>query len=341
MVDPSTLVAQIHALLDSRAADDSFSGAVLVARDDQLLLKTARGFAIHPNIQPNQPDTKFNLASVTKMLTAIAVMQLVAGGVLDLHTPIAAYDRDLPHAGMVTIHQLLTHTAGFGRYWNDAYRAARSDLRTVSDYLKLFADTPLEFPPGTRHLYGNTGYVVLGALIEAVTGETYFDYMHRSIYQPAGMQNTGHYELDLPVANRAVGYTRQQWFGPEDGQRRSNHFIYAVKGSPSEHCFSTVHDLFYFFQALQTQRLLDADHTSLSMTPHTAAEQPGVSYGYGFHIIDDGKHGRVIGHGGRAMGGDAFALQYRDLGYTVIVLSNYDRPAARAMIDRIADLLIT
>ena len=75
-------------------------------------------------------------------------------------------------------------------------------------------------------------------------------------------------------------------------------------------------------------------------TPHAVGEQPGVSYGYGFHIIDDGKHGRVIGHGGRAMGGDAFALMYRDLGYTVIALSNYDRPAARNVINSIADMLI-
>jgi CubicO group peptidase (beta-lactamase class C family) len=267
-------------------------------------------------------------------------MQLVAGGKLDLHTPVAAYNPDLPHAGEVTVHQLLTHTAGFDRYWNDAYRARRSDLRTVADYLKVFADTPLLFPPATRHHYGNTGYVVLGALIEQVTGVAYYDYMRQAIYGPLGMQDTGHYEMDLPIANLATGYTRDRWFGPEDGQRRANTFIYAVKGSPAEHCFSTVQDLFLFLQALQGQRLLDAYHTDLCLTPHATGEQPGVRYGYGFHLIDDGKHGRVIGHGGRALGGDAFALVYRDLGYTVIVLSNYDRPAARRIVDAVADLLI-
>ena len=339
-MNDATLIAHIHALLDAEAAVDRFSGAVLVAQGDQPLLATARGYAIHPNVLANQPDTKFNLASITKMLTAVAVMQLVASGKLDLHTPIAAYNRDLPYADQITIHQLLTHTASFGRYWNDAYRAARSDLRTVSDYLELFATTPLEFPPGTRYSYGNCGYVVLGALIEHVTREAYYDYMRQAIYQPAAMQDTDHYELDLPIANLAVGYTNDNWFGPTDGQRRANHFIYAVKGSPAEHCYSTVYDLFHFFQALQTQRLLDGYYTELCFTPHCAAEQPGVSYGYGFHIIDAGKHGRVIGHGGRALGGDTFALMYRDLGYTVIVLSNYDRPAARRVVDQIADLLI-
>jgi len=183
--------------------------------------------------------------------------------------------------------------------------------------------------------------VVLGALIEQVTGESYYDHMRRTIYQPLGMNNTDHYEMDIPIPNCAVGYTNEAWFGPEDGQRRANTFIYAVKGSPSEHCFSTVHDLFLFCEALQNGRLLDDYHRELCFTPHATAEQPGISYGYGFHIIDDGKHGRMIGHGGRAMGGDAFALMYRDLGYTVIALSNYDRPAPRNVINKIADMLIT
>jgi D-alanyl-D-alanine carboxypeptidase len=335
------LIENVHALLDSHTAADRFSGAVLVAHDDHLVITAACGYAIHPNVLPNQPDTRFDIASVNKMFTAVAVMQLVANGQLDLHTPISAYKLDLPNTDSITIHQLLTHTAGFGDYWNDAYRAARSDLRTVTDYLKLFATTPREFPPGTRHRYSNAGYVVLGAIIEQVTGQSYYDHVRQSIYQPVAMHDTEHYELDLPIANRAVGYTHDTRFGPTDRLRRANHFIYAVKGSPAGNGFSTVHDLFRFFQALQSQRLLDASYTDLCLTAHTAGEQPGVSYGYGFHIIDDGERGRVIGHGGRAFGGDAFALMYRDLGYTVIVLSNYDRPAARHIINGIADMLIT
>ena len=331
---------KVHILLDEQEAADKFSGSVLVARGDQLILTAARGYAIHPNVLRNQPDTKFNIASVTKMFTAIAVMQLVAQGKLDLHVPVATYNPNLPHASEITIHQLLTHTAGFDRYWNDAYRAARSDLRTIADYLKLFADTPLEFPPGTRHHYGNSGYVILGALIEQVTGMSYYEYMRQEFFLPIGMKDTDFYEMDLPIANCTVGYTHENWFGPEDGKLRSNQFIYGVKGSPSEHCFSTVQDLFLFFQALQSQRLLDGHYTELCMTPHASDEKPGAHYGYGFHIIDDGRHGRLIGHGGRAMGGDTFAVTYRELGHTVIVLSNYDRPAARKILNGIADLLI-
>jgi D-alanyl-D-alanine carboxypeptidase len=262
------LVEKVQILLDEQESSDRFSGAILIAHDNQPILATARGYAIHPEVLRNQPDTKFNIASVTKMLTAIAVMQLVASGKLELHLPIEIYDSNLPYADQITIHQLLTHTAGFDMYWNDAYRATRSDLRTIDGYLKLFADTPLEFPPGTRHHYGNAGYVVLGALIEQVTGISYYEHMRREIFERVGMKDTDFYEMDIPITNCAVGYTRKNWFGPTDGQLRNNHFIYAIKGSPSEHCFSTVQDLFLFFQALQTYRLLDAYHTELCFTPH-------------------------------------------------------------------------
>jgi D-alanyl-D-alanine carboxypeptidase len=340
-LNAALLTEQVQNLLKELESGDQFSGAVLIAHDNQPILTMACGFAVQPKILRNQPDTKFNIASVTKMFTAIAVIQLVANGKLGLHVPVATYNPSLPYADKITVHQLLTHTAGFDRYWNDAYRAARSDLRTIPDYLKLFADVPLKFEPGTRHHYGNSGYVVLGALIEHVTGCSYYEHMQKAIFQVSGMKDTDFYEMDLPITNCAVGYTRENWFGPMDGQLRNNHFIYGVKGSPSEHCFSTVYDIFLFFQALQRHQLIDAEYLKLCFTPHAAGEQPGVSYGYGFHIIDDGRHGRVIGHGGRALGGDTFAVMYMDLGYTVIILSNYDRPSARTVLNSVADMLIS
>ena len=266
---------RVQDLLDAEGAADRFSGAVLVARGSQPLLVAASGYAIHPDVLPNRPDTRFNIASVTKMLTAVAVMQLVAAGEIDLDSRVASYDAGLPHAFEVTVRQLLTHTAGFDRYWNDAYRAARSDLRTVSDYLKLFEAAPLLFEPGARHHYGNTGYVVLGAVIEAVTGRSYYDHMRCSVFEPAGMVDTDFPELDLPLPNCAIGYTSQNWHGPVDGRRRSNHFIYGIKGSPSEHCYSTVRDLFGFFEALRQGRLLDGGHVALALAPQCDTRAPG------------------------------------------------------------------
>jgi D-alanyl-D-alanine carboxypeptidase len=333
------LAKKIKDVINEQESAGLFSGAILVAHNDQPIISMAAGYAIQPDILRNQPNTKFNLASVTKMLTAVAVLKLVEQGKLDLHTLISAYNSDLPHADKITLHQLLTHTAGFDRYWNDAYRSTRSDLRTIGDYLKLFTDEPLLFEPGTQFHYGNTGYVVIGALIEQVSGLSYYEFMKQKIFEPAGMKDTDFYEMDIPISNCAIGYTKERWNEPPDGLLRNNQYIYGVKGSPSEHCFSTTDDLFLFFKKLKGYQLIGKPFVDLCFTSHARDEKPGISYGYGFHIIDDGIHGHVIGHGGRAMGGDTFALMY-DLGFTLIILSNYDRPAARAIMNKVADLFI-
>lgn len=339
-MNDETLVKKIKEYVIEQEGSSKFSGTLLLAHNGQPILKMAAGYAIYPDILRNQINTKFNLASVTKMLTAVAAMKLVEHGKLDLHIPVSEYDADLPHANSITLHQLLTHTAGFDRYWNEAYRSTRSDLRSIQDYLRLFKDEPLLFEPGSRFHYGNTGYVIIGALIEKVSGISYYEFMKREIFQSCGMINTDFYEMDMPISNCAIGYTREGWFGPTDGQLRSNQFIYGVKGSPSEHCFSTVDDLFLFLEKLTNYQLIGKSFVQQSFMPQAQDEKPGVNYGYGFHIIDDGVHGRLIGHGGRAMGADTFAVIY-DVGYTVILLSNFDRPAARTILNKIADLIIT
>ena len=338
-MNDQTLAKKIKDAVIEQESAGQFSGAILVAHNDEPIISMAAGYAIHPNILRNQPDTKFNLASVTKMLTAVAVMKLVERGKLDLHTLISAYNSELPHANQITLHQLLTHTAGFDRYWNDAYRSARSDLRTIAGYLKLFGNEPLLFEPGTQFHYGNTGYVIIGALIEQISGFSYYEFMKHEIFEPAGMKETDFYEMDLPISNCAIGYTKERWDEPADGKLRNNQYIYGVKGSPSEHCFSTTTDLFLFFKQLKGYQLIGKPLVDLCFTSHARDEKPGVSYGYGFHIIDDGIHGHVVGHGGRAMGGDTFALMY-GIGYTLIILSNYDRPAARLLMNKVADMFI-
>jgi len=338
-INDGFLAQKIKDLVAEQESAGKFSGAILVAHNDLPIIRAASGYAIRPDILRNRPNTKFNLASVTKMLTAVAAMKLVEQGKLNLHSLVSEYNPDLPHANQITLHQLLTHTAGFDRYWNDAYRSARSDLRTIGDYLKLFNNEPLLFEPGTQFHYGNTGYVVIGALIEQVSGLSYYEFMKKEIFEPTGMNDTDFYEMDVPISNCAIGYTRERWDEPLDGQLRSNQFIYGVKGSPSEHCFSTTDDLFLFFKALKSNNLIGKPFVDLCFTPHAQDEKPGVNYGYGFHIIDDGIHGRLIGHGGRGMGADTFAVIY-DVGYTVIILSNFDRPAARTILNKIADMFI-
>ena len=202
-------------------------------------------------------------------------------------------------------------------------------LRSVDDFLALFIDEPLAFRPGERFEYSNSGYVVLGALVERVCGGSYYDYVRKHIYDPAGMSDTDAYELDRDAPNLAIGYTRHGDVGPEPGPRRNNLFLHSIKGSPAGGGYSTVGDLVRFGAALLDHRLLDADHTATALAGKVQMG-PG-RYGYGFVEERENDH-RVVGHGGGFLGISTQFELHVDRGYSVAVLSNYDPPAA----DRVA-----
>jgi CubicO group peptidase (beta-lactamase class C family) len=324
---------ELDQFVQEQANRNQFSGIVLIAHNGRPIYEAAHGFADIAFQIPNRLDTIFNLASITKMFTAVAVVQLAEQGKLDFQQPIAAYLPDYPRANEITIHHLLTHTAGMGDIWNDAYRANRSELRTIPAYLDLFRDTPLAFTPGERYQYCNTGFVLLGAIIEQVTGQCYYEYVRQAIFEPAGMSHTDFYELDRPIPNLAVGYTYLDWYAqPHPEYLTNNLFIYAVKGSPANGCYATAHDLLNFDTALRQHTLVGREYSRLMFTGKVEVEgQPGVQYGYGFFCVNDAA-GQLVGHGGRGMGIDTFCNMYLDSGYTLIVLSNYDRPAARNIV---------
>ncbi|GAI05666.1 unnamed protein product, partial [marine sediment metagenome] len=197
------IVEKTTAFLEKLDAQDKFSGAVLIAKDGEPILKKAYGLANRSFNVPNKIDTKFNLGSMNKMFTGVAILQLAEQGKLTLDDKIIKYVLDYPNkeiASKVTIHQLLTHTSGMGLYWTDEYFKTSKDLfKNVEDYLPLFVNQPLQFEPGSEFSYSNSGYMVLGLIIEKVTGQSYFDYVMENIYKPAGMINTDAYELDYVV----------------------------------------------------------------------------------------------------------------------------------------------
>ena len=210
--DRSTVAGEIGAGIKELAAQGRFSGALLVAQEGEPILKQAYGQADRALDLPNQVDTKFNLGSMDKMFTAVAIMQLVEQGRLALDDVIADHLPDYPNqevANAVTIHHLLTHTSGLGDYSeSDRYKAVHDQIRSLEDYVPLFVDTPLEFEPGEQFLYSNSGFIVLGLIIEEVTGQSYYDYVRLNIFEPSGMTDTGAYELDAGTPNLAWGYTR-------------------------------------------------------------------------------------------------------------------------------------
>lgn len=348
VIPPEELASCVE-YADGLAATDAFSGAILVAVNGLPVLERAWGLASRAHGVPNHVDTRFNLGSMNKMFTAVAIAQLVEAGRLSFESPIGEHLPDYPGAParQVTIHHLLTHTSGLGTYWNERFKAKRVTVRAVSDYLALFIDEPLLFDPGERFEYSNAGFIVLGAIIEAVSGQDYSSYVRDHIYTPAGMGDTDAYETDGDVPNLATGYTRVPVSGPppggppREGPRRSNIHIQAVKGGPAGGGYSTVGDLLRFGEALRGHRLLTPASTALLLAGKVdMAGRPGVQYGYGF-TVEEHDRGIVVGHSGGAPGIGSKLDIYLDRPMLTALMTNYDPSDMQPVAERLRRLCST
>ena len=267
---------------------------------------------------------------MNKMFTGVAIVQLAEQGKSSFDDTIDTYLPDYPHevASKVTIHHLLTHTSGMGTYFNERFDKVWAELRTVENFIPLFRDDALSFEPGERYQYSNSGFILLGAIIERVTGQDYFSYVHDHIYLLANMTNTAAYEMYRSIPNLAIGYTRRGQYGElASGERRNNLFLHVVKGGPAGGGFSTVDDLHSFSLALQEYRLLSPKYTDMMLTGKVVRNNSGAMYAYGFGNETINGH-RIVGHNGGAPGISSRLDIYLDMGYTVVVLSNYDPPIA-------------
>jgi CubicO group peptidase (beta-lactamase class C family) len=329
------LASYLDEFLTQQAEQDKFSGAVLVAKDGIPIFKKAYGMACKRYDVPNKIDTKFNLGSMNKMFTGVAIAQLAQQGKLSFDDPIGKYLPDYPNreaAEKVTIHHLLTHTSGMGSYWNELFEADWTTFRTVNEILALFAEKPLDFEPGAKFQYSNSGPIVLGAIIEKISGQSYYDYVLEHICKPAGMINTDCYEMDKPVPNLAIGYTKMNLEGQRGEEWRNNLFMHTVKGGPAGGGFSTVEDLFKFDNALRNHILLNEEYTELVMTGKVSmSDDPDDDVKYGYLFGEEIVNGqRIVGHSGGAPGINARLAMFMDSGYTVAVLANYDDAALLA-----------
>jgi CubicO group peptidase (beta-lactamase class C family) len=317
--DASEFVRQTKAHLATLATTDGFSGVVLVAKDGKPVFEKAYGFANRADSIRNVEGTRFNIASMGKMFTAVAIMQLVQAGKVSLDDRVGKYLPSYPNQTVrdeVTIHQLLTHTAGLGDFLGKYAKVTKDGYKAVSDYLPLFGnDAPL-FKPGSRLAYSNTGFMVLGLVIEAASGETYFDYVRRHIFEPAGMTDTDAYELDDVVPRMAIGYARSP---DRPGTWRNNLFANVVKGGPAGGSYSTAADLLKFSNALMHERLLDKASVALLTTGKEKYGSRMYAYGFTEEILNG--H-RLIGHGGGNVGIADELMIFTDLGYTVVVMTN-------------------
>lgn len=337
----AALAKQIETALERAVAADTFSGAVLVARRGTPVFKKAYGMANQEKQFANRTDTKFNLGSMNKMFTSIAVAQLAERGKLSFDDTIAKHLPDYPDkevAAKVTIHHLLTHTSGLGNYMTEAWREKRAEIKTVSGLLPYFAGAPLKFAPGAGWQYSNAGFVVLGLIIEKLSGTSYFDYVKQHIFKPAGMTDTDSYESAGEVANLAVGYTRMGADGRArpDEPRRPNTSRLPFKGSPAGGGYSTLDDLLKFDRALRSHKLLGAKFTEIITTGKVDAPFGKYAYGFGDSRVN-GK--RYVGHNGGGPGTAAQFESYTDTGYTLIVLANYDPPSVMPLVKEIEQIV--
>ena len=317
----------LSARADKLAGEDELSGAVLIAKDDRVLFSHAYGLADRKRGIPNTLRTRFRIGSMNKMFTAVAILQLVQAGKVKLTAPLGTYLPDYPNrevATKVTIHQLLTHTGGTGDIFGPDFDAHRNELRTLADYAKLYGKRAPEFEPGSRWAYSNYGFILLGAVIEKVTGHSYYDYVQAHIYRPAGMTRTGSRPEDRAVPDRSIGYTKPStatgWVANTD--------TLPYRGTSAGGGYSTVGDLARFAHALLSHKLLSPDATKLLTTGKVKAG-PGARYAYGFEDARDADGNGWVGHGGGAPGMNGDLKIYPKSGYVVAVLANLDPPAAQ------------
>lgn len=317
-LDEAGAVREAGRFAQEQAHQEKFSGVVTLARRDRILFEQAYGLQDRAHGVPNSLDTRFRLGSMNKMFTAVAVMQLVQSGRVKLDAPLGTYLPDYPDPATraITIHQLLTHTGGTGDIFGPEFDVKREQLRDVADYLALYGSRPPAFPAGSRYEYSNYGYVLLGAVIERVSGDTYYDYVEKHVYRPAGMSASGSEPESTQVPARAVGYM----FDAHTMQWQPNTDTLPFRGSPAGGGYSTARDLVRFANALLDHRLLDEAHTNLLLDGKVDAG--GFRYAYGFG--DYREQRGWVGHNGGAPGMNGDLRIYPASGYIVVALANVD-----------------
>lgn len=326
-----------------RAAADQFSGTVLLAHRGRPVLTRSHGLSNKDQAVPNRPDTRFDLASLTKSFTAVAIGQLAQRGTVAFHAPLGTYLNGFPaDVSRATVHQLLTHTAGVGRPalsfdrppGEDGWDSVDEVWNGTLDWLRT---RPLRFTPGSQFSYSNDGYFVLGAIIAATSGLSYYDYLGRNIFSPTGMTHT-----DFPTKPQVLAdptTARGYWTQPAGGRVdvTTTPFFPHI-GTPAGGAFSSAPDLLRYTTALHSARLLNPAFTHILTTgkhpvaPSDLPSTPSQTQLYGYAHIDAaiGPH-RLLWHSGSGPGRANLLEVYPTPDWGVVILSNYDttiRPVA-------------
>lgn len=320
-------LAAVSAYAAKAHGKDRFAGALLIARNEQILLERAWGLADRERGASVSLNTKFRLGSMNKMFTSIATLQLVEAGKMALDDTLGKHLPEYPNrsiASTVTVRQLLSHTGGTGDIFGPEFTKNRLTLRAHDDYVTLYGERAPTHGPGAEFRYSNYGFVLLGALIETVSGSSYYDYVELHILKPAGMDSTGSLPENTDVPNRAHGYMKR------DGNWVSNAATLPWRGTAAGGGYSTAGDLLRFARALESGALVSKKTLADATQPKTER------YGFGFQVRGEGPL-RSYGHGGGAPGMNGELRVFPRLGYVLVGLSNLDPPAAARLVDYFED----
>lgn len=311
---PDALEAALETYLSELAGREILSGTVMLAQGGARVFRRAYGQASRSYAVANTVDTAFRIGSITKVLMRVAAADLMREGRLRADATVAELLPDFPgrDADRIEVRHLLDHSSGLAELrFEDFLRSPNRVIRRPRDYFALFADDPLQFEPGSEQRYSNAGYIVLGAIFEAVTGEPYERALARRVFEPAGMIRSGFWALDRVHPALATGYWKCQ--GPDGPWCSNDHFI-EIEGTPSGGSYSTADDLFVFQRALAAGDLLPAEWTHWVYT----GEWPGEG------TVPDPARWQPMWAGGAE--GVSAVLAARGE-FTVVVLSNHDEPA--------------
>jgi CubicO group peptidase (beta-lactamase class C family) len=329
----------------SRLVDKGFSGAVLAARKDKILLAKGYGFADREKKTPVTKSTVYAIGSVTKQFTAAAIMKLEMQGKLNVDDYITKFFEDVPpDKAKITIHQLLTHSSGI------PFRAGRCGAEpTIDDFVKVILSSTLEFEPGTNYRYSNSGYALLGAIVKAASGEPFEQYIYNKLFKPAGMRRTGAFLPKYSVDDIATGYRDGQEWGFLF-EKLWGYTELPVKNQRGEPCglpyggiLSTIDDLYKWHQALKGEKIFSKAIKRKIFAPHVReGEGAGSFYGYGWTIFPTPRKTKLIGHNGDV--NSVFQADFRryvDEEVVFIILTNslYLEQGAVAVSDRIAQIV--
>ncbi|MDQ3120290.1 MAG: beta-lactamase family protein [Verrucomicrobiota bacterium] len=313
--------------------------SIAVVSDNQLVWSKGYGLADMENGVPARSDTVYRLASLTKCLTAVAVMQLVEQGKMDLDLPIQNYYPSYPQKpGAVTPRQLLTHMAGVRHNkWRET--TSTRHFASVAEAIDVFKDDPLLFEPGTKYSYSTQGYVLLGGAIENVSGITYLQYLQEHIFKPAGMTQTAADDTGLAIPNRAVGY-RKGLFG--FGWLRGVHLAPPHDTSiklPAGGLVSTVEDMARFAVALNTGRLVRPDTLEKMWAKPKTRDGKESDYGLGFLLGEKDGRKRVFNDGNQA-GTRTFLFLQPNEKFAVCLMTNLERAECEVLTPRIREVVL-